>query len=93
MSAVKNRIYSVKEYFELQAELDQKLEYHDGHIYMMAGGTANHSIIATNMGRWLSAKLDDTDCVVFNSDMALSIQSVNRYVYPDLMVVCGKTTI
>lgn len=55
----------------------------------MAGGTANHSIIGNNIRRRLSEKLDDTDRVVFDSDMALEMEEGNRYVYPDGMVVCG----
>ena len=90
MKEIADRIYTVEEYFALVEESDQKLEYHYGRIYAMAGGNSNHSIIGTNIRRRLSEKLDHTDCVVYDSDMALSLESGNRYVYPDGMVVCGE---
>jgi Uma2 family endonuclease len=89
MKEIADRTYTVEEYFALAEESDVKLEYHYGRIYAMAGGNSNHSIIGTNIRRRLSEKLDDTDCVVYDSDMALSLEDGNRYVYPDGMVVCG----
>lgn len=90
MKAIADRTYTVEEYFALVEASEDKLEYHYGKVYAMAGGNSNHSIIGTNL-RWrLSEKLMDTDCVVYDSDMALSLENGNRYVYPDGMVVCGR---
>ena len=85
----KDKLYDRAEYFSLVEDSDHKLEYHYGRVYAMAGGTANHSIIGNNIRRRLSENLDDTNCVVFDSDMALEMEEGNRYVYPDAMVVCG----
>lgn len=90
MKEIADRTYTVEEYFALVEESDNKLEYHYGRIYAMAGGNSNHSIIGSNIRRRLAEKLDDTDCVVYDSDMALSLENGNRYVYPDGMVVCGE---
>ena len=49
----------------------------------MAGGTSDHNIIATNTRTELNVALREKDCVVYDSDMALSISKYNRYVYPD----------
>lgn len=90
MKEIEDRTYTVEEYFALIEESDKKLEYHHGRIYTMVSKNSNHSIIGTNIRRRLSEKLDDTDCVVLDSDMALSLESGNRYVYPDAMVICGE---
>lgn len=90
MNALEDKYYTLDEYFALAEELDFKIEYHDGRIYALAGGSSNNSIIATNIRRRLSEKLDDTDCVVYDSDMQLMVEEENRYLYPDAMVVCGK---
>ncbi len=90
MNAIKDKTYTVEEYLAMNAASEEKWEYHNGRIYAMAGGTAAHSIISQNTRRRLSENLDDTDCIVYDSDMQLYIASQNCYVYPDGMVACGK---
>lgn len=90
MSAIEDKYYTIEEYFDLVEELNYKIEYHKGRIVALAGGTSNHSITGTNIRRRLSEKLDDKDCVVYDSDMQLAVESESRYVYPDAMVVCGN---
>lgn len=89
MDLVKDRLYTKKEYFDLLEQSDTKLEYHDGRIFAMAGGTSDHNIIAGKTYRYIDEKLDHTDCIVYNSDMAVYIKKYNRYVYPDVSVVCS----
>ncbi len=67
-----------------------KSEYYRGEIYALAGASANHSQIATNLIIALGNVLDKTPCRVFGSDMRLFIEKENHYTYPDVVVVCGK---
>lgn len=90
MIPIENRKYTREEYFELLAASEVKLEYHYGHIVAMAGGTSNNSIIATNMRRRMDERLDDTNCYVYDSDMAIEMDEGNNYVFPDASVVCGE---
>ena len=90
MNALKNRDYTVEEYFSILEESDTKLEYHNGKIYAMAGGTFNHSVLSMNMGTALNNALSEKDCVVCSSDQQVFIQSENRYVFPEVSVVCGE---
>jgi Uma2 family endonuclease len=40
---------SVQEYFELErSSPDRRYEYIDGEVYLMAGGTFNHSTVSIN---------------------------------------------
>lgn len=90
MIAIENRKYTREEYFELLAASEGKLEYHYGHIMAMAGGKPDNSLIAHNM-RWrMSERLLDTDCLVYDSDLAVEMDDSNRYVFPDATVVCGE---
>ncbi|HVB21614.1 MAG TPA: Uma2 family endonuclease [Ktedonobacteraceae bacterium] len=83
-------VMSVKEYFELdRSSTDVRYEFIDGHIYMLAGGTANHSIIAANMIRELGFLLRSGPCRVYTSDMKVKL-SEKRYVYPDVAVSCDE---
>ena len=57
----------------------------------MAGGTPTHSLIANNAGTVLSISLKGRRCFTYNSDLRVAT-SRNKYVYPDVSVVCGKVT-
>lgn len=82
---------SIEEYLALEKETDTKYEYHDGEVYAMAGGTPTHSLIANNAGRSLGNALLGKRCFAYNSDLRVAT-SRNKYVYPDVSVVCGRVS-
>ncbi|MGB1243384.1 MAG: Uma2 family endonuclease [Chitinophagales bacterium] len=84
---------SFLEYLELEEQSEGKHEYHDGFVWAMVGGTLNHGIISGNAFAALSSvlrKKDGNNCKPINSDVKIFIESANRGVYPDAMVICGK---
>ncbi len=87
---LEDKKYTEAEYFELLENSDVKLEYHAGYIRAMAGGTPNHAKIANNAQVALSIALLEKECSVFNSDLAIYVDSQNRYYFPDITVVCGE---
>lgn len=91
MVADPNRaMMSVEEYLELDRNSeDVRYEYIDGQVYMLAGGSANHSIIAGNVIRELGSLLRSSPCRVYTSDMKVKL-SAKRYVYPDVAVSCDE---
>ena len=89
MGALKDKHYSLKEYFSILEKSKEKLEYHNGKIYAMAGGTSNHNAISVNMSTQLKITLAGKGCQVYSSDQQIMIESINRYVYPDVSVACG----
>ncbi len=80
-----------KEYIKLEKDNNQKYEYHDGFVIAMAGGTRNHARIGKNVTTELDSifKKEGDKCEVFNSDTKLGFQDKSKYLYPDVMVVCG----
>ena len=82
---------SVQEYLKQEIESSTKYEYHDGRIYAHAGGTLNHGLISGNAQLEIGIQLKNKkgNCIPFNSDVKLFIESSNSYVYPDTMVICG----
>lgn len=64
-----------------------RYEYLEGELRMLAGGSPDHSIITTNVTSILHQSLEDSHCIVYNSDMQLQL-SESRYVYPDITVTC-----
>ncbi len=91
MEALQKRYYTKEEYFDLVKESQEKLEYHDGDIFAMAGGTPNHNQTKINLTSALNtALLDNENFYVYDSDQAVSIEHYNRYLYPDASAVCGE---
>lgn len=88
--AVDAKRYTPAEYLARERAADFKSEYYDGEIVVMAGGTGNHSIVSGNVHTLLNNALEPKPCGVFNSDMRLQLARKQSYVYPDVMVVCGK---
>jgi Uma2 family endonuclease len=81
---------SVEDYLRGEAGAQQKHEYIDGSVYLMAGASNNHNLIATNVTAELHSQLRGKPCRVFNSDAKIRIHNSNdtRFYYPDLSVVC-----
>ena len=83
--------YSIEEYLEMEANSLEKLEYHEGEIFAMAGGTLNHSLLSNNVGGSLrqALKTKAKPCRTYNSDAKIAV-SDEKFVYADTFVVCGK---
>ncbi|WP_036254719.1 Uma2 family endonuclease [Methylobacter sp. BBA5.1] len=78
----------VSEQDYLQGELisDVKHELINGHVYAMAGASANHERIAGNIYRKFGNHLDGSACEPFGSDMKVKVGS--NFFYPDVSVDC-----
>jgi Uma2 family endonuclease len=88
MAIEHQRTMTVEEYFRLEEnDPETRYEYIDGHVYAMAGGTANHDTIKSNMQRVLWSLLRGSTCRVYSSDMKVYI-SETRYFHPDVTVTC-----
>lgn len=88
-SAVKTKL-TVAEYLAMERSSETKHEYFDGDVFAMAGGTPEHSLIATNFASESRASLKDSPCVVFNSDLRVKVKATGLYTYPDVTIVRGE---
>jgi len=84
--------YSIEEYLEMEANSLEKLEYHEGEIFAIAGETLNHSLLSNNVGGSLrqALKTKAKPCRTYNSDAKIAV-SDEKFVYSDTFVVCSKT--
>jgi Uma2 family endonuclease len=78
------------EYLEQEAVATTKSEYHHGEIVNMAGAREEHNLIVANAIVELGICLKGKHCKIYPSDMPLKLAQCNKYVYPDVMVVCDK---
>ncbi len=80
----------VEEYLDLEERNpDVRFEYHDGYVYMMSGGTADHATISGNVYAILKNTLRSGACRAFNSDMRVRVSDL-RYFHPDVTVTCDQ---
>lgn len=85
---LESRSYSKKEYFALLEQSLHKLEYLNGEIRMMSGGSIAHNDIIDNVFGVLWT--NKGTCKVKNSENAVAIDHLNTYFFPDLTVTCSK---
>src|SRR5437899_3988534 len=82
------RVMTVEEYFRLEEnDPNTRYEFIDGHVSAMAGGTADHDTIKSNIQRILWTLLRGRNCRVYSSYMKVYI-SDTRYFHPDVIVTC-----
>ncbi len=83
-----------EDYFRLEQEDDWRYEYLAGEVFAMAGGSESHALIAANTLGALINALRHRPCRVYGSDMKLRIEQIDKFCYPDLMVLCesGRRT-
>ncbi len=81
---------SEDEYFRLDAESEEKLEYWYGHIVAMAGEQRNHAVISHNALRILEGQRPD--CLALTSSLRVRAPGYGRanYAYPDVLLICGE---
>lgn len=90
MVAQPRRRWTEAEYLEYERAQAEKNEFHDGEVLLMAGASPRHNQITGNTYRSLADQLDDRPCGVYINDLRVAIADQRRYVYPDVLVVCGE---
>jgi Uma2 family endonuclease len=87
-SQVEYPLLTAEEFLEIDFG-ERKAELDNGVIRMMAGGTARHSEVQTNIVVALATRLRGSGCKPYNSDMAARTR--DRSVrYPDVTVYRGR---
>jgi len=82
--------FSEEDYLAFERASEERHEYADGEIFAMSGGTFEHSLIASNISRELGISLLERRCSVHGSDMRIHIPTTKRFLYSDVLVVCGE---
>ena len=80
---------SPDEYLAWEREQPDRHEYVQGEVFAMAGSSLRHNALCSNVHAALNRELRTRGCVVFTSDQRVASRERDRYVYPDVSVVCG----
>ena len=84
----KTKIYTVEEYFEIDAISEVKYEFVNGKLIEMPGEPIPNLRITQNCYKKLSLQLDDKGCEVFVFNAKTVIEKKTKYRYPDVVVTC-----
>ncbi len=90
MPTAPQRYLTPEEYLAIERRAEYKSEYHDGEMFAMAGASAAHTLIVSNLVRELGNQLKTKDCLVYATDLRLCVRASGLYTYPDVIVVCGS---
>lgn len=82
-------MFSAQEYLAWEAEQIDKNEYVAGEVFNMVGARRVHVTVAGNLFAALREHLRGTPCQPFVTDMKLSVQAMDAFFYPDVMVTCN----
>lgn len=90
--------YTEDEYLALERASQERREYLDGQIYLMAGESEAHGTITINLAVEVGSQLKGTPCRAFSKDTKVRSGPLPKsryaaegfYSFPDLVVVCGE---
>ncbi|MBX7169439.1 MAG: Uma2 family endonuclease [Pyrinomonadaceae bacterium] len=94
----KNHLYTIEEYLKIDRASQERYEYYDGEIRLMAGESGNHGDISVNISSELRFQLKGKNCRVRSKDSKIQTGGLNLdtkskkgvFSYPDIVVICGK---
>ncbi len=88
MSAVAQASLSPEEYLAMERQAQEKSEFVDGEMFLMAGATEEHNAISSNLVIELGIQFKKRPCKVYSSDMRVNVSIQGDYVYPDVVALC-----
>jgi Uma2 family endonuclease len=80
--------YTYEDYLRALEMSEVKLEYCDGVIYAMAGGTPTHAALTSAINRLLGNALLG-ECTTYSSDLKVRVEAADLAAFPDVTVICG----
>ncbi len=81
-------LMSPQAYLEFEETSVERHEYVDGVVHALPGETLRHNEIAGNLYALLRGRARERGCRVAFEGVKLWLPSLNRYYYPDVMVLC-----
>jgi len=89
MTTARRLHYSYGDYLAALEVSGVKLEFCEGEIYAMAGGTPAHAELSASLTRLLGNALLGRSRVA-SSDLKVRIEATDLTTFPDVTVICGE---
>lgn len=81
---------SPEEYLRFEEHSETRHEYVDGIVYEMPGESLEHNEITINIAVAIKPRLRALGCRMAVEGVKLWLPQLNRYYYPDVMVLCDS---
>jgi Uma2 family endonuclease len=91
--AERQHVFSFEEYAAIADKSSVRIEFWDGAILDMSGGSPRHSAICSNIVRILGEQLRGAPCRVFDANLRVRSTTGHRSTYADATVVRGPLEI
>ncbi len=88
MAAILERIISAEQYLELERVSEERHEYVDGVLRLMAGESIDHEQIVLNLVEKLRPIARAKGCRFLTKTIKAKVKHT-KYRYPDIMIVCA----
>ena len=88
MASLPIKRYTPEEYLAIERAAEFKSEYFGGEMIAMAGASWKHGAIRGNVDALFRSALRGKPCRTQAGE--LRVQAGSAYLYPDLVIVCGK---
>jgi Uma2 family endonuclease len=85
----RRHLFSFEEYADVAELSPNRIEFWEGTILDMSGGSPRHSAICSNILRILGTQLRGATCRAFDANLRVRSIAANRATYADVTVVCG----
>jgi Uma2 family endonuclease len=82
---------SLEKFFALiESDPEHRYELIDGYLYMMTGGSPDHSIMGANVVGIFSQQLRKRPCIVYNSEVYIELDGEANCLCPDSSISCDR---
>ena len=89
--------YTFEEYLKIDRETEERYEYLDGEIYLMAGESGAHGDISMNLAVISGTQMRGTNCrgrikdtKVLSGASQKTSSPKGMFSYPDMVIICGQ---
>jgi Uma2 family endonuclease len=89
MSALPKHKYTLEEYFALVRTAEGRLEYWDGEVFDMSGGSKWHYAVEGNFLAFLKVSLIAKGCNGLPGNTPIKVPSLPPFRYADFSALCG----
>jgi len=90
MSALPKHKYTLEEYFALLGTAEGRLEFWDGEIFDMSGGSKWHYAVEGNFLAFLKVRLVAKGCNGLPGNAAIKVPSLPPFRYANFSALCGE---
>ncbi len=83
---VKDKLYTVEEYFKLEESSELRHEFINGQLFEMPGATKKHHLTIQRIERFLAPLFEPKNYLVYRETMKIKITGERKYYYPDIFI-------